>query len=122
MEMIQNVARPKNRAIDLDFKIDGPALYTHVDLKSPINFKMLETEGIDMSHFPSLDIVAYNIGLDIPKQKQDFCGLPEGPFSPENVLHIVNFEKIPYAQKAKLKENLIEGAGGSDGIQFLNDE
>ncbi len=82
----QNIRQPSNKAVDLDFEIDSSKGYTHVDFKTPIDFQDLaDKKGIDVSNFPSLETVAYNMGKKIPPQKDEFCGLTGGPKSPDNV-------------------------------------
>ena len=68
--MYTNTRRPSNKAVDLDFEIDSSKGYTHVDFKTPIDFPDLaDNKGIDVSNFPSLETVAYNMGKKIPPQK-----------------------------------------------------
>lgn len=85
--MYTNIRRPKNKAVDLDFEIDSSKGYTHVDYKTPIDFQDLaDKKGIDISNFPSLETVAYNMGKKISSQKKnEFCGLPGCCISPDNV-------------------------------------
>jgi hypothetical protein len=85
--MYTNIRRPKNKAVDLDFEIDSSKGYTYVDYKTPIDFQDLaDKKGIDISNFPSIETVAYNMGKKIPSQKKkEFCGLPGGSISPDNV-------------------------------------
>jgi len=91
--MYTNIRRPRNKAVDLDFEIDSSKGYTHVDSKTPIDFQDLaDKKGIDVSNFPNLEIVVYNMGKKIPPPKENFCGLPGGPKSPENVLHVVHLD------------------------------
>lgn len=125
--IVDNVARPsKNRdkRMRSDFLVSGPPPYTHLEVKKPIDFKTLEAKGIDITGFPSLDVVAANMGRDIPKQKSGFCGMLGGPGNPENVLHIVDFENIPAAQIQSMQDYILINAenvgGSSDGIKFLN--
>lgn len=67
-----NLRRPSNKAVDLDFEIDSPNGYTQIDSKTPINFQDLVEQGKDISGFPDVESVAYNIGFDIPGQKNGF--------------------------------------------------
>ena len=39
-----------------------------------------------------------------------------------DVLHVVNLFHIPSDKIQTLKENLIQGAGSSDGIVFINEK
>jgi len=124
--MYTNIRRPSNKAVDLDFEIDSSKGYTHVDYKTPIDFQDLaDKKGIDVSNFPSLETVAYNMGKKISPQKEEFCGLPGGPKSPENVLHVVNLDLIRDSnQKQNMIDSVLKGAeDNSDntaGIYFLN--
>jgi len=124
--MYKNIRRPGNKAVDLDFEIDSSKGYTHVDYKTPVDFQDLaDKKGIDVSNFPSLQTVAYNMGKKIPIQKEQFCGLTDGPKSPENVLHVVNLDLIRNSnQKQNMMDSVLKGAEdkGVDiaGIYFLN--
>lgn len=124
--MYTNIRRPSNKAVDLDFEIDSSKGYTHVDYKTPIDFQYLaDNKGIDVSNFPSLETVAYNMGKKIPPQKEEFCGLPGGPKSPENVLHVVNLDLIRDSnQKQNMIDSVLKGAedksDNTAGIYFLN--
>jgi len=124
--MYTNIRRPSNKAVDLDFEIDSSKGYTHVDYKTPIDFQDLaDKKGIDVSNFPSLETVAYNMGKKIPPQKEEFCGLPGGPKSPENVLHVVNLDLIRDSnQKQNMIDSVLKGAEDKSdntvGIYFLN--
>ena len=124
--MYTNIRRPTNKAVDLDFEIDSSKGYTYVDYKTPIDFQDLaDKKGIDVSNFPSLETVAYNMGKKIPPQKEEFCGLPGGPKSPDNVLHVVNLGLIRDSnQKQNMIDSVLKGAedkgGNTAGIYFLN--
>jgi hypothetical protein len=124
--MYKNIRRPSNKAVDLDFEIDSSKGYTHVDYKTPIDFQDLADEkGIDVSNFPSLETVAYNMGKKIPPQKEEFCGLPGGPKTPDNVLHVVNLDLIKDSnQKQNMIDRVLKGAeeksDNTVDIYFLN--
>lgn len=124
--MYENLRRPSNKAVNLDFEIDSVDGYTHLDYKTPIDFQDLEEqEGIDVSEFPTLEEVAYNMGKKIPRQKKGFCNAPSGPKSPDNVLHVVNLDLIRDSDmKQKMMKLVLKGAkdtGSSTvGIKFLN--
>lgn len=124
--MYTNTRRPSNKAVDLDFEIHSSKGYTHVDFKTPIDFQDLaDNKGIDVSNFPSLETVAYNMGKKIPSQKEEFCGLPGGPKSPDNVLHVVNLDLIRDSnQKQNMIDRVLKGAedksGNTGDIYFLN--
>ena len=65
------------------------------------------------------------MGKKIPPQKDEFCVLPSGPKSPDNVLHVVNLDLI---KDSNQKQNMIdrvlkraeEESGNTAGIYFLN--
>ena len=124
--MYTNIRRPSNKAVDLDFEIDSSKGYTYVDYKTPIDFQdLVDKKGIDISNFPSLETVAYNMGKKIPPQKEEFCGLPGGPKSPDNVLHVVNLDLIRDSnQKQNMIDRVLKGAEDKSdntvGIYFLN--
>ena len=124
--MYTNIRRSSNKAVDLDFEIDSSKGYTHVDYKTPIDFQDLaDNKGIDISNFPSLETVAYNMGKKIPSQKEEFCGLTGSPKSPENVLHVVNLDLIRDSnQKQNMIDSVLKGAENKSdntaGIYFLN--
>lgn len=124
--MFNNIRRPSNKNVDLDFEIDSSQGYTHVDYKTPIDFKDLaDNKGVDVSNFPTLESVAYNMGHKIPGQKTEFCGIEGGPESPNNVLHVVNLDLIRDSdQKQAMMDKVLKGVedlGCSiDGVYFLN--
>lgn len=124
--MYKNIRRPSSPYVDLDFEIDSDNGYTHVDYKTPIDFQdLVEKRGLDISRFPSLDTVAYNMGKKIPTQKETFCGLPRGPKSPDEVLHVVNLDLIRDSnQKQTMIDRVLQGAedksNNTTGIYFLN--
>jgi hypothetical protein len=45
------------------------------------------------------------MGKKIPPPKKDFCGLPGGPKSPENVFHVVHLDGI---RDSNRKQNMID--------------
>jgi hypothetical protein len=106
-----------------DIKTGNPIF---VDHKGMIDFQSLADQGKDISRFPSHETVAYRMGQAIPSQKECFIGLPQGPKSEKEVLHLVNFDKIkdplekPYLVSAVL--NGAEDAGCDDNILFINFE
>ena len=108
------------RRVDLDFKVQGPHPWTHVDIKQPIGSKSLMKQAQTIS----LEDMAYKIGQKIVAQKHRFVGLENGPVSPENVGHIVDLCYVPSSEKAIVKQNVLQGAldkGSDAGIVFLND-
>lgn len=105
----KNPKRPnvKQEEPNLDFKIDGPGPYKYADIKIPIDFENLGKITVD---FRNLDKVANRMGRKITLQKG----------GADNVLHIVDLKKIPFAQHARFQENVLKAAGSSDGIVFIN--
>lgn len=121
-----NLHRPDNKDIDLDFQVDSPEGFTFLDHKGMVDFKNLAKKRKDISHFPSHKTVAYNMGRDIPDPKERFVGLPKGPESLDNVLHLVNFNKIrdPPEKRGLVSAviNRAEDASGGPNIRFINYE
>jgi hypothetical protein len=105
------------RRVDLDYKVEGPLPYTHVDVKQPeILSKQNQTR--------SLEDMAYLIGQKIVDQKSKFVGLENGPAGPENVCHIVDLCYVPLSEKTIVKEKILQGGldkGSTNGIIFIND-
>ena len=127
-KMYNNLSRPANPDVRLDFEATdiktGKRIF--VDHKGMIDFQSLADQGKDISRFPSHETVAYRMGQEIPSQKERFIGLPQGPKSANEVLHLVNFDKIrnslekPFLVSAVL--NGAEDAGCGDNIAFINFE
>jgi hypothetical protein len=71
---ITNLRRPDNPKVDLDFVAEyvdsGETIY--IDHKRMIDFKTLLDQGRQISHFPSHETVAFNMGKDSIKQKRNF--------------------------------------------------
>lgn len=92
-------------------------------LKTPIDFK---TVGKDRWKFPSYYKVGYNMGDSLTKQKKAHLGLPQGPKSANEVLHVVNFGQIRNSlEKLSLINAVLTGAedaGCRDNIRFINYE
>jgi hypothetical protein len=124
--LYQNLRRPSNQEVNLDFEIKSQNGYTHLDLKTPIDFEDLVGQGKDISSFPSHKTVAYSIGQDIPNQKERFIGLLQGPKSANEVLHLVNFGNIRNSlEKPSLVSAVLNGAedaGCPDNIAVINFE
>lgn len=114
----QRMEKPICKSVDLDFKVDGPAPYTHMDAKHPVGSEILAKQNSP----DTLQKRAEDTGKSIVKQKDRFCGLEQGPESSENFLHIVDLAYVPSHEKEIVKEYLIKGAGSSEGIRFLNDK
>ena len=127
-KMYQNLSRPTNSDVRLDFEATdiktGKRIF--VDHKGMIDFQSLADQGKDISRFPSHETVAYRMGQEIPNQKERFIGLPQGPKSANEVLHLVNFAKIRNSlEKASLVSAVLNGAedaGCGDNIAFINFE
>lgn len=108
------------RRVDLDYKVQGPAPFTHFDVKNPVGSEILKKQGQTIS----LEDMSYKIGQKIVAQKHRFVGLENGPVAPENVGHIVDLCYVPSSEKTIVKQNILQGAvdKGSDArIIFLND-
>ena len=74
------------KRVDLDFTVQGPVPFTHIDVKNPVGSEILKKQGQTIS----LKDMSYRIGQKILAQKQRFVGLENGPLGPENVGHIVD--------------------------------
>ena len=59
------------KSVDLDFKVDGPAPYTHMDVKHPVGSEILRKQNSPYT----LQEMANNMGARIVKQKERFCEL-----------------------------------------------
>lgn len=108
------------RRVDLDFTVQGPAPFTHFDVKNPVGSEILKKQGQTIS----LEDMAYKIGQNIVNQKHRFVGLENGPVSSENVGHIVDLCYVPGNEKAIVRQTILQGArdkGSDAGIVFLND-
>ena len=127
-KMYRNLRRPANPDVRLDFEATdiktGNTIF--VDHKGMIDFQSLADQGKDISRFPSHETVAYRMGQDIPSQKERFIGIPQGPKSANEVLHLVNFDKIRNSlEKPSLVSAVLNGAedaGCGDNIAFINFE
>nr|YP_010444277.1 hypothetical protein NQZ09_pgp142 [Fibrocapsa japonica]UTE95164.1 hypothetical protein FjapPt_p082 [Fibrocapsa japonica] len=104
--------------MDLDFKVQGPYPWTHLDIKQPIGSKSLMKQGQTIS----LEHMAYKIGQNIVAYKHRFVGLENAPGSFENVGHIVDLCYVSSSEKAIVKQNVLQVAldkGSDDVIVFL---
>ena len=120
IENPQRLDQPFTKSVDLDFKVDGPYPFTHVDIKHPVGSEILQKQNSPMD----LETMAYKMGGKLVDQKNRFCNLEQGPNTSENVLHIVDLAYVPSHEKEIIKEYCLKGAedaGGSEGILFLND-
>ena len=73
----QRMKQPICKSVDLDFKISGPAPFTHLDIKHPVGSEILLKQN---SRY-TLQEMGYNMRKSIVKQKERFCGLKQGPES-----------------------------------------
>lgn len=108
------------RCVDLDFTVQGPAPFTHFDVKNPVGSEILKKQGQTIS----LEEMAYKIEQNIVVQKHRFVGLENVPLSSENVGHIVDLCYVPGNEKSIVRQTILQGArdkGNDDGIVFLND-
>ena len=103
------------RRVDLDFKVQGPHPWTHVDIKQPIGSEALIKQGQTIS----VEDMAYKLGQKIVAQKHRFVGLEKGPVGPENVGHIVDLCYVPSSEKAIVKEKLLQGAVDKGSIKVV---
>lgn len=116
----QRIEQPICKSVDIDFKVEGPAPYTHMDVKHPVGSEILRKQNSPYT----LQEMAHNMGASIVKQKERFCELEQGPESSENVLHIIDLAYVSSHEKEIVKEYCLKGAedaGSSEGIKFLND-
>lgn len=124
---LQNVVIGPNRAnqvesrlVDLDFTVQGPYPWTHVDIKQPIGSEAL----IKQRQTISLEKMEYKLGQKIVDQKHRFVSLEKGPVGSHNVGHIIDLCYVPSSEKAIVKQKVLQGAldkGSDAGIVFLND-
>ena len=91
------------RRVDLDFTLQGPAPFTHIDVKNPVGSEILKKQGQTIS----LEGMSYRIGQKIVAQKRRLVGLENGPLGPENVGHIVDLCYVPSSEKAIVKQNIL---------------
>ncbi len=120
IENPQRLDQSFTKSVDLDFKVDGPYPFTHVDIKHPVGSEILQKQNSPMD----LETMAYKMGGKLVDQKNRFCNLEQGPKTSENVLHIVDLAYVPSHEKEIIKEYCLKGAedaDGSEGILFLND-
>jgi hypothetical protein len=109
------------KIVDLDYLIDGPNPYTHFDPKDLVGSITLVVQDQSIM----VEEMAFNSGVKIAKQKNNFIGLHESaPKSLQNVLHGVNLDDVPVSEKQMVKDNLIKGFKSKEnsiyGIIFLN--
>lgn len=115
--------RPENLKVDLDFQAElissGKTVF--IDHKQMEDFTVLaEKKSINVSNFPDHQTVAYNMGKKSMLQKKKFIGLENGPKSPNDTIHLVNFGGIQnLTEIPELIESFLKGAGQSEGILFI---
>ena len=75
VENVQRMQQPTCKSVDLDFKVDGPEPFTHIDIKHPVGSEILTKQG------QSIDIkaMAFRMGRSSKDQKARFLGLEQGP-------------------------------------------
>ena len=107
--IVNNARRPnlENGEPNLDFVIDGPGPYKYVDVKNLIDPRKYSSAKKKPESFNK---IAKRIGEKIRKQKG----------GSNDVLHIVDLEKLPPEIKANFTQKVIESAGRPNGIEFIN--
>nr|YP_010133694.1 hypothetical protein KYU99_pgp059 [Nitzschia supralitorea]QWM93183.1 hypothetical protein [Nitzschia supralitorea] len=128
-KMYNNVRRPTNQNLDLDFECDH-STYKFLDVKNPIDFDKIPKElkmkkDGTIKEFPSYEQIGYDMGKKIPKQKKFFMKEMDGPKKPEEVLHLVNVGQLNHSKK---KQDLVNGilkglkdsGESAEDIKFLN--
>ena len=66
----KRIEKPICNNVDLDFQIDGPGPYTHMDVKHPVGSEILLKQNSPYT----LEQMANNMGKSLAKQKERFCG------------------------------------------------
>lgn len=107
--LVYNPRRPNLKAGDqnLDFVIDGPKPYKFVDVKNPMDPKNFPNSK---GQTESIAKMANRMGTKITQQKG----------GSNEVLHIVDLENLASATKPEFCKKLIEAAGSSEAIKFIN--
>jgi len=89
-----------------------------LELKTPIDFK---TVGNDRWKFPTYQKVGYDMGESLAKQKKAHLLLPQGPKSKNEVLHVINLDKIDPSEKESIFKGVNDaGCTCLDKIKFIN--
>jgi hypothetical protein len=96
----------KARRVDLDYKVQGPGSWTHVDIKTPVGSEALKKQLQTIS----LEEMGSKMGRKILDQRHRFLGLENGPVSPENVGHLVDLAYVPKNEKVIVQQNILKGA------------
>lgn len=58
VDNVQRIEQPICKSVDLDFKVDGPNPYTHIDVKHPVGSEILKKQN----SLCTLQEMANNIG------------------------------------------------------------
>lgn len=105
MGHVENPTRPNlsQGEPNLDFKVGGPPPYKYADVKTPI--EPGSKRGVDVQN------QAAGIGKKTMKQKA----------GAKDVLHVIDLKNIPPADKGAFKQIVLDNAGSSEGIVFIND-
>ena len=89
--MVNNLRRPDNSKVDLDFVAErvtsGETIF--IDYKGMIDFGSLSDKGMNISDFPSHESVGFNMGKNSVDQK--FIDMDQDPASMEEVVHLYNY-------------------------------
>ena len=107
---VSEFSRLSDPNVDLDgkAKVNGKTVWC--DIKAMIDFKSLKDKGIDISHYPPLEQVAFKMGKDSVGQKYRFLNA-NGPVSASDVIHICSFKNIQDIEKIPaLIEAVLNGA------------
>ena len=116
IDNVERIPKPDCNFCDLDFKVAGPAPYTHLDVKHPVGSSILKKQNSPKS----VQDMAFDMGRKLAKQKCRFVGVPGGPVDAKNVLHIVDLAYVPSTEKQIVKNFCLKGACSPEGIVFIN--
>jgi hypothetical protein len=123
-KLYKNLRRPTNPDVKLDFEATdiktGKRIF--VDHKGMIDFQSLADRGLDISRLQSHQETAFSMGQNIPNQKKIYIGLPQGPKSENEVLHLVNFVNMRNSsEKTFLVQAVLDGAKNESLKQAKNE-
>ena len=116
IDNVERIPKPDCNFCDLDFKVAGPAPYTHLDVKHPVGSGILKKQNSPKS----VQDMAFDMGRKLAKQKCRFVGVQGGPVDAKNVLHIVDLAYVPSTEKEIVKNFCLKGACSPEGIVFIN--
>ena len=68
IENPQRLDQSFTKSVDIDFKVDGPYPFTHVDIKHPVGSEILQKQTSPMD----LETMAYKMGGKLVYQKKRF--------------------------------------------------